>query len=314
MPTVTYARLTSELASVYAPELRQPATLAKIDQVLREMNAVGLRRTSDITPGLVARWMAAHPERKAVTTHALLRSFRAVCSLCVSHRWIASNPFDYRKPSAWIPLGAALESEEDDEPGGKARTADEIRAVLALLDAEAESGEWKPLRLRSLVYTYAFTGMRKHEALRLHRDDVDGVNKTIVIRTRDCTRLKNRRSRRQLVMPEPLADVLRPWLARVGSEWIFPGVTGKRPWTGGPPGHKPLDCIKAAGERAGVHALTIHAFRHTLATLSEEWGWGEMELQRWLGHGSTRTSKYYRHRSQAALEASAAKVGFKVSS
>lgn len=312
MPSVPFSRIVSEVASAYAPELRQPATLCKINQVLTEMQGVGLKRSGDVTTGLVARWIAAYPERKPITALALLRSFRAVCSLLKANRWIVADPFEYRKPTAWIPLGAALEDENDDD--GKARTAEEIRALLALLDKEAESGDWKAHRLRALVYTYAFTGMRKKEALRLHRDDVDGVNKTIVIRSRDSNRLKNRRSRRQLVMPAPLAEVMRPWLARCGSEWIFPGVTLKQPWTGGPPGHKPLDQIKAAGDRCGVHNLTIHAFRHTLATLSEEWGWGEMELQRWLGHGSTRTSKFYRHRSKAALEASAAKVGFKVSS
>ena len=69
------------------------------------------------------------------------------------------------------------------------------------------------------------------------------------------------------------------------------------------PGHRPLDCIRALGERAGVPSLTIVAFRHTLGTLSESWGIGELALQRVPPPRAADTQDHYRHPDLATGEA-----------
>ena len=113
-------------------------------------------------------------------------------------------------------------------------------------------------------------------------------------------------------IPDELAEILRRWMAQCGSEWVFPGVTKKRPWTGGPPGHKPLDCVKAVGVRSGISNLTILDFRHTIGTLAEQWGMGELELMRWLRHTRPSTQAWYRKQpDDSGMRATAAKITFK---
>lgn len=310
MRSVPFLRIRQETERVYSEPFRRRKTWKKIDLVLRELNAVGLKTSADISPALIGRWLREFP-RKQMTAYSLLRSFRAVCSLCKSQGWVDNDPFDFRKPASWLP--EVLDPFDDDETTkDRHRSAEQIARLFELIDREAKDGGWKEARLQALIYTYAFLGLRKNEALQLRREDLDTVGKTVRVRSRKGRRLKTKSSRATLVLPDELAEVLRSWLARCGSDWVFPGMMKVGPWTGGPPGHKPLDCVKAAGLRAGICGLTILDFRHTIATLAEQWGWGELELMRWLRHNRPTTQSWYRKAPDlAGLRASAATIRFK---
>jgi integrase len=122
--------------------------------------------------------------------------------------------------------------------------------------------------------------------------------------------LKTRIAAAQIPVAEPLADVLGEWLPQCGSTWLFPGVRRKGPWLEGSVGEKPLDQLVALGLRAGVPGLTFQSFRHTLASLAESWGLGELELQRLLRHSSPRIQRLYRHPLPELLRGTAAKMHF----
>jgi integrase len=104
--------------------------------------------------------------------------------------------------------------------------------------------------------------------------------------------------------------VLRQWIPRCGSTWLFPAERRRAPWLGGAPGAKALDELKALGLRAGVPGLTFQSCRHTFASLSESWGIGELALQRQLGHCRVTTQRYYRHALPEVLRGVAERVHF----
>ena len=310
MAAVAFARLLEAVEEVYGPPIRRPATLCKMRQALNEFNRCGLHTTRDISPALIARWVQEHAGRSEMTTYSLLRSLRAACRFAQSKGWLKRDPFEWRRPADWVPCSA---DPGDEEPIDRHRSSAEMRRLFDLLDSDAQSGDWKACRLRALFYTYAYLGLRKMEALNLRPADLDLPNGTIVIRTRKVRRLRPRGSRPRMVLPRDLVEVLTPWLALCGPDWVFPGVAKVGPWTGGPPGHKPLDCIKAAGKRAGIANLTILDMRHTIATLAEQWGMGELELMRWLRHDRPTTQAWYRKQADmTGMQATARKITFKL--
>ncbi|HMF38286.1 MAG TPA: site-specific integrase [Isosphaeraceae bacterium] len=165
--------------------------------------------------------------------------------------------------------------------------------MLRLLDMEAGRGGWAEGRLQALVYTYAFTGLRKCEALMLEHADIDLGGRILTVRPKQGWRPKTVSSAAELAIAEPLADVLGRWIPRTGCKWLFPGRRLLGPWLHGYQGTKPLDQVKAAGQRAGIEGLTILGFRKSIGTLSKSWGITQLERKSLLRHTSVQTGESY---------------------
>lgn len=302
--SVPWSRFTAEVLALYYAPMRRPGTLRKVRQVLGELGE-SCRRTADLTPAAIAAWLAAHRDRAAATHRSLLAALHAAVGYGVARNYLP-DPFAFRKVSSWLP-GDELEPEG---PFRRHRTAEEVRRVLDRADLEAEAGGWPARRLRALAYTLAYTGAGKLEVLGLRVRDVDPAAGVLAIRSHPARRLKRRARAAQLPIAPPLAAVLAGWLPECGGEWVFPhkGMTGF--WHHCRPGRKPLDEIRALGERAGVPGLTLLAFRHTLATLAESWGIGELALQRILRHARRQTQDHYRHEDLEILRRAAARIRF----
>jgi len=152
-----------------------------------------------------------------------------------------------------------------------------------LLAAIRASGE--PLRLRdeALLSTYAFTGLRRNEALALRVTDVDGASGRL--------RVKHGKGRRPRAVPIP--GPLGRLLARYRRDCVEPGGDG--PLFPGRGGDRPLDPRQADArfahwrERAGLSArLTIRSFRVGFATALYE-ACGDLTLvSSVLGHQDLR--------------------------
>jgi integrase len=183
----------------------------------------------------------------------------------------------------------------------------ELAGVLAQADAEAV--DWRGRRLRALVYLLAYTGMRSAEALGLEVGDCDFAEGLVSIRPNRARALKTASSAARLALAAPVVEVLRGWVRECGSPWLFPGLRRRSPWLGGGPGIRAVDQVKALARRAGVPGVTLLCFRHTLATLAEVGGLGELELQRQLRHSSPRTQVGYRHGDLEELKRTAGKLG-----
>jgi len=215
------------------------------------------------------------------------------------------DPFGFRPPRGWFATGA-LEAPE--KP--RHHSADQISAVLHRAAREARSGDWVAVRLWALVSVYALLGLRAREALGLRTADVDLLEGLIWVRPNDRRALKTTASRRRLAAPKALIEPLSAWRPLCGSDWFFPHKYGTGPWFHGRPGHKPLDQVKALGARSGVSGLTILSLRHTVGTLAEGWGLGDLQLQRLLGHRRPRTQLSYRHEDLGQLRTTAELVRY----
>jgi integrase len=309
MRPVPWDRFAAEVLRLYAIPMRRRTTRDKTAQVLREFAPL-CPTTAELTELAIADWLAGHAHRAAATVDGLLRHLSAICTYG-AHKGYLVDPFEFRTVSEWLPedeLGAA-------PPFGRHRSAAEIRRVLDQADREAAHGPWEARRLRAAVSAWAFTGAGKAEVLGLRIADLDLAAGTIAFRSHARRRLK--RGARAAVLPiaPPLALVLEGWLPQVlerfpGCAFAFPHRYGTGPWLAGRPGHRPLDCVRALGERAGVPGLTIVAFRHSLATLSEGWGIGELALQRILRHARRTTQDHYRHPDLALMREAVARIRF----
>lgn len=282
MPPLPFATLRQEVRSLYAPNA--PKTWYVVRQALDEFEALGLASTAQINAALIGRWLEAHPDRSSMTNRKILSAWRTVCSYCLHEGYIERSPFGFRGLRQWV-RGVKAQKKRH-------HSREDIARVLAQVDAEA-CESWECERLRALVWTYAMTGVRKLEALRAKVEDfdLDAGFFSIVARGR----LKTAASEDVVPLPDQLVAVLREWLPRTESEWAFPHAYRTGPWTEGRAGKKPLDQVKAAGERAGVRGLTILSFRHSWATHAEFFGVPEAAIKRVLRHTSLQTQLHYRH-------------------
>jgi integrase len=285
MRPVSWDKLRAEILKAYTPPLRAKATFFKMRQVLFEFPA---KKVTDLSLEGVANYVLAHQNRSPATIKSLLTSLRIVARIAKSQGVLAFNPFDVRPPDRWVRTDVQPQAHKRLH-----RSAEQIGRFLDLLDREAARGGWKEGRLQALGYLYAFTGLRKMEALTLELEDIDLEARTLSIRPKANWRPKTLHSAATLPLALPLHEVLRLWLPRTGCQWVFPGVRLSGPWTQGAPGTKPLDQIRAAGERAGIEGLTILGFRKTIGTLGKTFGLGPLEVQKLLRHTSTKTQDLY---------------------
>ena len=148
--------------------------------------------------------------------------------------------------------------------------------------------------LRITIVILSMTGMRPGEALGLDWTDIDFERSSIRVRG-----TKSVSSMRVLPMPEPLAVELRTWRESLPASPIAGPVvargTGKR-----------ADYSKLAGElREIVNALdmpglTLHKWRHHVATVMLESGVADRTASEILGHSSPAiTRSTYQHISRA---------------
>ena len=285
--------------------MRSKDTWSKISLSLREFRAAsGARLVRDLNPPAIAKWLSATADRRSpATVNSLLRSLRVAVSYAMGQGWLKHDPFQFRSPAQWLPETISYESKVETHV-----CIDRLRALILRADSLSRSPLWTEARLGTLILTYVFTGIRKNEGLGLRVADFDLDTGFLTLRSNQRRRLKTRASAARLALPAPLATAVSAWLPRVGCEWAFPGVRRVGPWLDGQAGEKALDQIKRVGLVVGIPNLTIASFRHTLATLSEGWGVGELELQRWLRHTRAKTQRSYRHQDNDTLRLIAGKI------
>lgn len=181
-------------------------------------------------------------------------------------------------------------------------THDEYNRLEAALTAK-----WVPL-IRTLVGT----GMRWSEAtaLRVAEVDLEGLPTIKIIRATKWTPgegyhdgvPKTKKSRRTIIVPAPVADVLRPLLdGKAGDEYVFTASQG------GQVRHSNFHRLvwKPALAKAKLKPPPrLHDLRHTFASWALEMGIGLEAIQDQLGHESILTTrKVYGHLQPAMREA-----------
>jgi integrase len=145
------------------------------------------------------------------------------------------------------------------------------------------------------------TGLRRMEALALHRRWVDS-------RTR-CIRFPDTKSGPQIrPIGADAVKLIAGQPTRNDCPWVFPAARGKGHLIGLP---KVLERMCA---KAGLHGVTAHLLRHTFAAIAAtEMGFSELTIAGLLGHSVPGVTARYAHVADPALVAAADRVAAKVS-
>jgi integrase/recombinase XerC len=166
-----------------------------------------------------------------------------------------------------------------------------IKEVAYLLDTIRKSDDPLARRDEALFATYAFTGIRRSEALSLRIKDYDRVSSTLFL-----PRTKGGSNRIQPI-PSQLAEILERYISRIERNFNFnadfPLFFSRHP-------DRPLSSRQAqvrfekwrnlSGIRNG---LTIHSFRAGFATLLYEATGDILLVSRVMGHVDIRTTRRY---------------------
>jgi integrase len=261
---------------------RAKQTWMKMRQVTGEFGELPcVKTTEDLTRHAIIQWLAAHPERSRSAAHSLLRSFRRAVRVGLSCEYLTADPFKYTSVSDYVKnlrkvvrVKAHLSREE-------------IGRVLAHVERSG-LGDWPNHRLFALVAVLAHTGVRRNEALFLRVADVNFERGFVWVRG-----TKTEEADAPVPLSPELADVLRVWLPRTDSPYVFPTLSRTSPWTGGPTGQQPLHRLRDVAKEAGIDGLTFQAMRHSFATHAAYWGIGPNDLRKILRHTTERTQRHY---------------------
>jgi len=298
---IPFDRFITEVLRLYDPPHRAAATRRQMRYVLEQVAHLGIKTTADLTPALIARFIEARPPGQSPRTlQSYLRVLRGICNQAVITGSLRISPFALRRVSQWLGrIGPPAEK--------KHYSRDEIRRVLSLMDADIEItagwSQWRARRLYALTATVGYCGLRASEALYLHAADIKLEERYINLtdRGRDGGRaLKTEASARPVPIPDALVPILQDWLSHrldhpadfeiPPCEWLFPTLNRKGPWTGGPPGTKPVQRLQAVAARAGVEGMTLQSLRRSLATHLEHHGTGQAMITRILRHTDSKTT------------------------
>ena len=297
---LSYPVFVKRFLSIYSTPSHAPKTGHKMRRVLALVGGLGVETTADLTTELAARFAASRALTVCPNTvRGELSYLRAACNYAVEEDWLDKAPrFKRVRPRPSVPARPVL------------FTIDQVGRVLDHLQARA--GDWVGHRLYALAALAAHTGIRRDEELfaqvrdaRLSEGLLDVVERK---------RLKTEKSAAPVPLCPELVEVLGGWLPRTGSVWMFPGVKGQGPWSGGLCGYRPTDRLRQAGEAVGVEGLTFAALRHTFATWARrEFGLSDIQLADVLRHTSPATAaRYYVHPGDpAALVASVGRVSYR---
>ena len=282
---LTFPEFETRLLRLYQPPLRARASYFAMRTALQDFAKVpGVASTVDITTDSVAQFIASRRSENVNTTLSKLRALKTASLYACEEGWL-DRPPQWRR---LFPRGVASARRTH-------LTHDQVVRILAAMEAEAT--DWKGRRLFTITSAIAYTGLRRNECLYLWRTDIDLENGVIFVDPR--RRQKTVASAAPVPIPDGLRPILERWLsepARAG-EWLFPGVRGLGPWSGGAPGYRPLDLLKRAAERAGVEGVTFHGLRHTLAKLYvSRWGGTADQARSILRHTDAATTERYLHR------------------
>jgi integrase len=253
-----------------------------MQHILSLVAELGVQTTAGLTTELAARFVAERARTvNANTIRGDLSYLSAACSFAVEEGWLDHVPkFRRVRPRRVKPTAKMCHSIE------------EIALVLAHLAQSAES--WTGHRLYALTAVIAYTGLRRDEALTLMVEDVLLAAGLLTISDRQ--RRKTEKSAAVVPIPPELREILRMWLPRCASPWVFPGIRRKGPWTGGACGERACDRIAEAGRELGIAGLTLMSLRHTWATHARRsWGFSDIEVATVLRHSSPATQAWYVH-------------------
>jgi integrase len=316
---IPWAALKKKVLALYEPGLAEAATRRQMHQIFRELDALGLRCSTDLDEQAVARWIAAHradPRRGPNRAESLLRCVRIIANFAKSKGYLRVSPFDVKRFGTWIKAKAYPRR-------GKVRykSSEQLQRLIEVADRKAATGGWVWMRARIFAYILLFTGRRSGEVRHILARNVNLEKGTIKIVPVGNWRPKTIGTGRTYAIPPVLVSALREWLpvcganpflpddAEQGPIWLLPGRRGKKskPWKGSR-GYMPIDYIRELADEAGIGDMTIIGFRKSLGTNAKAAGLGGLERKELLGHSDEKTGDWYDEERVETMRPAVAKL------
>jgi integrase len=312
---IPFSEFKREILFLYLEPMRKAATLAVMTQALRELESLeGVTSTSDISPGLVARWMHRYP-RSSETTLKLLRCMKVAFNVAAKLKWIDVSPFEVRPLKSWI--------RKDARPSRNTgrvyrRDPEGIRHLVDMLRDDRERS-WHHHRLYALFATLLYTAFRFGEAVHVLERGLDFGRQTITIQP--CAPRwtpKTLQSARTAPMCDALTQILSDWVPHshsamtadfCGWDFVFPGARHKWAWSGGSQGYDAYSQIIEAAQRAGLGHVTAIYCRKWFGTQAKAMGLGRLEVESFLGHTCPYTQIAYDEEKVESMRPAVHRVG-----
>jgi integrase/recombinase XerD len=242
----------------------------------------GVRELGEVTEqrvtGFVAALREGGPERSALGPASVARSVVSVRGL---HRFAHREGLTETDPTGQV---------RPPQPPRRLPKALPVDDVLRLLDLPA-GDDPAAVRDRALLELLYSTGARISEAVGLDLDDIDRVERTVV--------LDGKGGKQRLVpVGRPALAALEAYLVRARPALAAKGRGTPAVWLNQRGGRlsrqSAWQVLKVAAERAGIGAsVSPHTLRHSFATHLLEGGADVRVVQELLGHASVTTTQIY---------------------
>jgi integrase len=295
-PRLTFADAAQTWLDQYAVPNLRPGTVRSYRVALKHLlPALGRRRLSDITPGVVASYVKTKETTlKGQTVRVHLVVLSAIMRYSIRRLGFAG-------PNPVAQLDRRERPNTSDARERRALTSSEIKALLAAA----------PDRTRLLLRLASETGMRVSEVLGLTWADVDLSDRPAITVNAQLSRAtkadpshraetKTANSERRIIVTTELATALKEH--KLASRYSAPdSYVFSTPKGGGRNYSNISRDLKTAAKDAGLDpAITFHWMRHTFASRLIASGWPITTVATMLGDTPATMLRTYLHEFDAA--------------
>ena len=270
------------------------------DDILRDKQKAVLKffkfagtHPAQVRPEDVKAWQKTMEECSLACTTVYAR----ICHLSSFYSWalrdprlsevIKFNPVALAHPKAPRPYQTR---------SVKARTDDELRALLEVVRAKAEAGNLAGKRDYALLLFYLATGLRRQEVISLRGRDVEFEGEMMILGSRVKGGDYQGREVGDPAVRQALLEYLKE--SRRLSVLKNDGPLWTRHDRAGRPGaalssHSFVENLQRYAQEAGIGHLRLHQLRHSFARIVADLSGSLGEVQDALGHKHAATTRVY---------------------
>jgi integrase len=268
----------------YAKTNKSHGSYVRNEIVLRTFKSFAkIERLSSVTPRLIEDYKSFRLEggTKASTINTELNTIKAALNRGLTLGYLSQNPCREVKKLKTARKQVRFLSKEE---------------IHSLLDAAND-------RMRPIIETLLYTGMRRDELTHLTWADIDFQRGIIAVQAKDGWHPKDYEVR-HIPMSPNLQEILKS-RSRAASPWVFSTSNG------GPHlGHCLSRDFRKMLRSRGIGGASLHTLRHTFASHLAMNGTDIYTIQKLLGHSSIKTTEIYAHLAPDFLKAAVERLEF----
>ncbi|HRI35778.1 MAG TPA: tyrosine-type recombinase/integrase [bacterium] len=202
------------------------------------------------------------------------KNLKVFCDYLVNEGYLDSNPV------------SSIKKRKEDKPLPKYFTRKQIDLIFRAVNHLYPGDDYLAVRNRTIIYTYAYTGMRLYELINLSADSVNFYESNI--------RIDRAKGGKDRIIP--ILDRLYPILktyATLRDKQYFKSDSFFPTFFGNPLQHREVYGIINRLKEKLDFPITCHMFRHTFATELASKNVNLYNIASLLGHSNLQTTRIY---------------------